>query len=230
MAPSTYRPAPGESAGALGSDNAGLPLSDSIEISMMGQDGQRSGGEGVAHSRQRDAGRNQPEIKMVRDYTDDDGPMIEHMHDGYSDAVAHRAVPTPSAINGPIIDITRGMGLRPVNPQKAASVVERGANQPMIGEFAHPNIGNQREIPDARGDKTSDGQRVNGHRGNRSKDKHRDGHREAEEAKTSDDRRSNDHWGNCDLGNRLKNTQESHKDNKCDSTADMGKSSDRFSV
>ena len=89
----------------------------------------------------------------------DDGPMIGRMYNGYSDAVAHRAVPTPSA-NGNHTDIARGMGATSVNPQKAASAVGRGPIPQKIGESAHHFIGYLQEIGVTNGNKTSDAHRV----------------------------------------------------------------------
>ena len=77
----------------------------------------------------------------------EDGPTIEPLHDGYSDAVAHRAVPASAAGDlGP--DIARGMGESPVNPQQAASAVGRGPIPQKIGESIHHNLGNLQEIAD----------------------------------------------------------------------------------
>ena len=92
----------------------------------------------------------------------DDGPMIGHIYDGYSDAVALRAVPS-SAAHTLEPDIARGMGATPVNPQQATSAVGRELKSPMIGESAHHFIGYQQES--AYVDKTSDGHRVKGHQG-----------------------------------------------------------------
>ena len=77
--------------------------------------------------------------------------------DWCSKAVAHRAAP-PSATDGIDADIARGMGATSVNPLQAASAVGRGPNPLMIGEFAHPNIGNLIRSADKQGAKTSDGQ------------------------------------------------------------------------
>ena len=89
---------------------------------------------------------------IINDVLNDNTRMSSSPH-GYSEAVAHRAVPTPSA-NGDHTDIARGMGATPVNPQTVTSAVGRGPIPSKIGEFVHPFV-----------DKTSDGQRVNGHRG-----------------------------------------------------------------
>ena len=91
---------------------------------------------------------------MVKDYIDEGKPMIGHKHDRYSDAVAHRAVPSSVSVNTG--DIARGMGATPVNPQQAASAVGRGPNPQMIGESAHHTIGNLMRSADGQGAKTLD--------------------------------------------------------------------------
>ena len=69
--------------------------------------------------------------------------------------MAREAAPTTS-VSVNTGDIARGMGESPVNPQKAASAVGRGANPPMIGESAHHFIGYLQEIGVTNGNKTSD--------------------------------------------------------------------------
>ena len=94
---------------------------------------------------------------------DEDGPMIGRMHDRYSDAVAHRAV--PSSVSVSTGDIARGMGATPVNPHQAASAVGRGQNPWMIGESMLTTIGNLQESADAKKIKTSDDRKVKDQRG-----------------------------------------------------------------
>ena len=49
---------------------------------MMAQGSQYMKKGRVTHSRGGDVAIDHGEIAMLTDYTDDDGPMIEHMHDG----------------------------------------------------------------------------------------------------------------------------------------------------